>query len=69
MAHGVEEANIMKKLLDGEWNLGIVCCRINPNDKWERIYEKPKGENNMIVGPATVPFGFRPADHLEAINA
>ena len=67
--NGIPDAEEVKKHVDAEWNLGIVYCRANPADRWARVYEKPRGEENLIVGPAVVPFGFNSAEHLDTINA
>ena len=65
---GEPEENL-KKLVDGEWNLGIVYVRESLSGKLKRVYDKPRGETNFVVFEgASIP-NFDLVGGLDEINS
>jgi hypothetical protein len=66
--NGVNEDDL-KKWVGAEYNLGMVYLRQSLTGTLKRVYLKVRDSTDLAVDiDLGLPFDFKAADHLEAIN-
>jgi hypothetical protein len=67
--NGIIEEDL-KKWVEAEYNLGMVYLRESSSGSLKRVFLKVKDSTDLAVDiDLGLPFDFRAADQLEAINA